>query len=107
MLDVTQQLLGVVTVFGLLGGLLWWMRSRGLAQFAGGSRAGSGRRLELAERLVLGPQHSLHLVRFDGRTLLVATAPGQCAIMWGPEGEPGRSGSAAEGRIPQSAVSPR
>jgi hypothetical protein len=31
--------------------------------------------MESMERLALGPQHALHLIRLDGRSVLVATAP--------------------------------
>jgi hypothetical protein len=33
------------------------------------------------ERLMLGPQHSLHLVRLAGRGLLVGTSPAGCAVL--------------------------
>jgi hypothetical protein len=65
-------------VFLLLGGLLWWMRRRG---FAAPVRARAGRRIEVMERLALGPQHSLHLVRWDGASLLVACSPAGCTLL--------------------------
>ena len=78
-----QQVLGVLFVLALLGGTLWWLRSRGLAQFGLKGPAGSGRQrsLKVVERLSLTPQHSLHLVEVAGRSVLIATSPGACAIL--------------------------
>jgi flagellar biogenesis protein FliO len=82
-MEGAQQILGVFFVLALLGGTLWWLRSKGLAQFNLKSRGGSGRQrtLKVTERLPLTPQHSLHLVDVGGRTVLIATSPGGCAIL--------------------------
>ena len=40
-----------------------------------------GRRLECLERLPLGPQHTLHLVRLGETALLVASSPAGCALV--------------------------
>jgi flagellar biogenesis protein FliO len=88
-MEMMQPLLAVLGVFLLLGASLWWLRHKGLAQFtAGSSRA--GRRLELLERLALTPQHSLHLVRVDGRTILIALSPSGCGLVETGLEEPGR-----------------
>jgi flagellar biogenesis protein FliO len=78
-----QQILGVLFVLALLGGTLWWLRSRGLAQFGLKGPGGSGRQrsMKVVERLALTPQHSLHLVDVAGRTVLIATSPSGCAIL--------------------------
>ena len=82
-MESAQQVLGVLFVLALLGGTLWWLRSRGMAQFGlkipGGS--GKSRSLKVIERLPLGPQHSLFLVETSGGTVLVATSPAACAIL--------------------------
>ena len=39
------------------------------------------RRMQVVERLPLTPQHSLHLVRIDGRLLVVASGPGGCSLL--------------------------
>jgi flagellar biogenesis protein FliO len=39
------------------------------------------RRMQVVERLPLTPQHSLHLVRIDGRLLVVASGPGGCSVL--------------------------
>jgi len=74
-------------VLGLLGGSLWWLRSKGLAQF---SRPVSGRRerrMQVIEKLSLSPGHSLHLIRVGDRTLLVASSPGGCALLEASAGD--------------------
>jgi flagellar biogenesis protein FliO len=44
--------------------------------------AGSNpRQLESIERLPLTPHHSLHLVRVEDRTVLVAVSPGGCSLL--------------------------
>jgi flagellar biogenesis protein FliO len=81
-MDYVRQMAAVGAVFLLLGGLLWWMRRRG---FAVPGRVGGPRRIEILERLTLGPQHSLHLVRWDGASLLVACSPAGCTVLETPE----------------------
>jgi flagellar biogenesis protein FliO len=82
-MEGTQQILGVLFVLALLGGTLWWLRSRGLAQFGLKGPGGSGRQrsMKVVERLPLTPQHSLHLVEVEGRKVVIATSPGGCAIL--------------------------
>jgi flagellar biogenesis protein FliO len=70
----------LVIVTGVLGGLaaaLWWLRRRGWAASLPKRR----RELECLERLPLGPQHSLHLVRAAGRMMLIASSPAGCALI--------------------------
>jgi flagellar biogenesis protein FliO len=79
-MDVIGQIGAVAAVMGLLGGALWWLRRRGMATLAIG-RKRARRNLELVERLPLGPQHSLHLVRLGETMLLVAASPGGCRLI--------------------------
>jgi flagellar biogenesis protein FliO len=84
-MQLTEQIGMVLLVFGLLGGLLWIARRRGLASFPLGTRRnGSGRRLEVLERVPLTAQHALHLVRVSDRTVLIATAPSSCTLLDAP-----------------------
>jgi flagellar biogenesis protein FliO len=84
-MQLTEQIGMVLLVFGLLGGLLWFFKGRGLAAFRiGAGRGGNGRRLELLERVALTPQHALHLVRVSDRTVLIATAPSSCTLLDAP-----------------------
>lgn len=81
-MELIRQVMAVSSVLLLLGASLWWLRRKGLAQY--GKRPSSGARkrtLESVERLALGPQHSLHLVRLAGRALLVGTSPTGCAVL--------------------------
>lgn len=76
-----EQAGAVFFVLALLGGTLWWLRSRGAIAGAGLVRLGGEKRLRSIERLPLTPQHSLHLVRFAGRALLVSSSPGGCTLL--------------------------
>jgi flagellar biogenesis protein FliO len=44
-------------------------------------RRGKGRSLEQVEKLSLTPHHALHLVRVEGREILVATHPQGCTLI--------------------------
>src|ERR1019366_5161189 len=78
-MELIRQVLAVSAVLSLLAASLWWLRRKGLVRHsAGGSKTHA---LQTVERLMLGPQHSLHLVRLAGRGLLVGTSPGGCAVL--------------------------
>ncbi|MDE3197506.1 MAG: FliO/MopB family protein [Acidobacteriota bacterium] len=80
-MDTLQPILAVILVLALLGGSLLLLRKRGAAAFHLPKLGGAQRRLEMIERLPLGPQHAVHLVKVDGRTLVIATAPGGCSVL--------------------------
>ena len=81
-MEAIQQALVVVFVLGLLGGTLYWLRSKGLARFAvKGMGRSNHRRMQSIERLPLTQQHSLHLVSVSGRILLIAVSPGGCSVL--------------------------
>ena len=82
-MDVIEQTMAVALVLVLLLGTLWWLRRRGWAAVALPRRA-AVRRMECLERLPLGPQHALHLVRIGGAEVVVATAPGACSLLDAP-----------------------
>jgi flagellar biogenesis protein FliO len=65
--DLIRQVMAVLLVFGLLGAAVWKLR--------GGPLPGrsTGTRLASAGRLALTPQHAIHLVKIDGREIVVAT----------------------------------
>ena len=77
-MDVMQQIVMVLAVFALLGGLLWVLKRRGSLQFPG--RRPSAR-LEVLERVPLTPNHALHLVRISGKVVLIGTAPSACTLL--------------------------
>ena len=81
-METIQQMLAMCLVLGLLGGALWWLRRKGVAQFSRpGFGKGGDRKMHLMEKLPLSPGHSLHLVRIGDRMLLVASSPGGCALL--------------------------
>jgi flagellar biogenesis protein FliO len=97
-MEVARQILSVLAVFLLLGLALWRFRRSSAAgapaagpagwfRIAGGLGAGRmisrGRErcLERVDRLALTPQHTLHLVRVQGRELVVATHPQGCLLI--------------------------
>jgi flagellar biosynthetic protein FliO len=70
----------VAVVLALLLLTLWWLRRRGIASVTLGRKT-SARRLESLERLPLGPQHALHLVRLGGSALLISSSAAGCALI--------------------------
>lgn len=73
--DLIRQMLAVLLVFGLLGATLWKLRSGGFPTRSSGARIAS------EGRLALTPQHTIHLLRIDGRELVVATHPQGCSVL--------------------------
>jgi flagellar biogenesis protein FliO len=83
-MDVLRQIFSVLLVFSLLGGVLWALRRGGRVSFQGFARKrilGNTRAMIAVERLSLTPQHTLHVVRINGRELLVATHPQGCTVV--------------------------
>ena len=79
-MEAIQQFSAIAGVLILLFATLWWLRRRGFAALKMGSRP-AGRKLECLERLALGPQQSLHLVRLGGKALLLASSPAGCSLV--------------------------
>ena len=104
-MDVIRQLLAVALVLALTGAAVWTLRRRPIGPVASHAllrlrwpRTPGAQQLERIGRLALTPQHTLHLVRIQGRELVVATHPHGCSILdvvggAGPRGVP--SGPAA------------
>lgn len=86
-MEIARQFLSVLAVFALLGVALWTLRRSGSPSFGlrrlpfGIHPPARPRSLQSVERLALTPQHSLHLVRIDGRAVVVATHPHGCALL--------------------------
>jgi len=76
-----QQITAVFLVLALLAAALWFLRSRGLAQYRGLARRKSARHLESIARLPLTPQHSVHLIRVSDHTILLAVSPSGCTLV--------------------------
>jgi len=79
-MDVIGQLTAVGAVLLLMGGTLWWLRRRGLAVF-GALQGPRQQSLQHLERMSLGPQHTLHLLRLGDTDLLVSSWPGGCTLV--------------------------
>jgi len=79
-MEAIQQITAVAGVLALLVGTLWWLRRHGFTTANLGKKAG-GRRLECVERLSLGPQQTLHLVRLGNTALLLASSPAGCSLV--------------------------
>ena len=75
--DLIRQGLAVLLVFLLLGTAVWKLRGGGplLRGNANGARMAS------LGRLALTPQHAVHLLRIDGRDLILATHPQGCSVL--------------------------
>ncbi len=71
-----QQFLAVVFVLLSLWAALWFLRRKGVAvrgtPLLGRKQAHS---IEHLDRMRLTPQHSIHLLRVEGRKILVAVHP--------------------------------
>jgi flagellar biosynthetic protein FliO len=81
-MEMTEQLLAVFVVLGLLCGSLWFLKRKGWVRTSLRRPARPGQpRLEVLDRLALTPQHSLHLVRLADRTLLVGLSPQGCNLL--------------------------
>jgi flagellar biosynthetic protein FliO len=78
-MDAIQPFAAIILVMALLGGALWALKKRGGATMF--RTVSSPRRLEVVERISLGPHHSLHLVRAGDQLLLIATAPNSCQLL--------------------------
>jgi flagellar biogenesis protein FliO len=80
---VTRQVLSVLLVFALLGLTLWKLRRGSATTFYRPWRksAKPERSIERVERIALTPQHALHLVRVEGREIVVATHPHGCTLI--------------------------
>lgn len=78
-MEVLGQAAAVIGVLVLLAAVLHWLRKGGMPVWPVTGRG--ERRMQVLERLVLSPQHCLHLVRVGERTLLVATSPAGCTVL--------------------------
>ena len=79
-MEAIQQTGAVAAVLALLLLTLWWLRRRGLTGAPLGRKT-SVRRMQSLERLPLGPQHALHLVRLGESALLISSSASGCALI--------------------------
>lgn len=84
-MEAFQQLFSVAIVLGLLLFFAGWARRRGFVRMGGIASSIRKGQLQSLDRLILSPQHSLHLVRVNQRVILVALSPGGCSVLETPE----------------------
>ncbi len=74
-MDLAFQMTAAVAVLAAMAGALWLLRRQ--------QQSGSAGRADLAVegRVSLTAQHGLHVVRFEGARLLLATHPNGCAVI--------------------------
>lgn len=89
----------VFAVLAVLAGTLWWLRRKGVPGLKRTRSRSKSRRLESIERLTLSPQHVLHLVTLDGRTILVGQSQAGLSVVESsqPEAAPLRAAVAERG----------
>ena len=81
-MEMFEQLSIVTVILGILCGSVWLLKRKGFAQTTMRRRHSDGQpRLEVVDRLMLTPHHSLHLVRLADRTLLVGLSPNGCNLL--------------------------
>jgi flagellar biogenesis protein FliO len=73
-MEFFQQGVALVVVFGLLGTALWFVKRRQNPSL----RVRGERRMQVLERVALTSQHTLCLVKVDGRLIVIGTAPSSC-----------------------------
>ena len=92
-MELSQQLLAVGLVLALLLLAAAAAQRRGWVRLNWRSDSeGSRRPLEILDRIQLTPQHQLHLLRTEGRTLLIATHPRGVEVV---SGRPDSAGAQA------------
>ena len=80
-MEMFQQLLAVALVLGALCALVWVMKRKGWARVRVRGSRDSQTQLEVIDRLVLTPNHSVHLIRLADRILLVGLSPNGCNLL--------------------------
>lgn len=80
-MDSLYSIVAVVFVLVLLAGTLAVLRRRGNAVLNFGARSGRPRKMEVTERMMVGPHHALYMVRIGERHVLLATSPSGCQFL--------------------------
>jgi flagellar biosynthetic protein FliO len=80
-MELIRQLLAVTFVLALAVAAVWWLRRANPVRFGSRGSERGRRQLEMVERLPLGPQHSLCLVRCGDKALVVGLHAGGCTLL--------------------------
>ena len=80
-MDSFNSIFAVIFVLALLGLTLAWLRKRGAAVWRNPLASGSQRQLEIVERVAVGAQQALCLVRVGGQCVLISVSPAGCRLL--------------------------
>ena len=80
-METIQPVIAALFVMGLLLAVLLALKKKGMLNFPVSQSGTAGKRIELLERVALGPQHALHLIRAGDRCVLIVTAPSSCQVL--------------------------
>lgn len=98
-MEFVTTISALAITFGLLGGFLWLLRSPAFAKVGRATQwrpHQKERQLQSVEKLVLGPDCTLHLIAFNGETLLLAISS-KAVVSIPPSTTPLRSFTTAGG----------
>jgi flagellar biogenesis protein FliO len=80
--EILRQLGAVLSVFALLGAVVWLLaRRRGAHLLGSGMLRRTGGVITVVDRVRLTPQHSVHLLRIGRRGLLVSVHATGCSLL--------------------------
>jgi len=79
--EAIQSVIAIVVVIGLLLAAVYVLRKQRMATGPLTRALRAERALEVVDRVTLGPQHAIHLVRVRNRQVLVATTPTSCQLL--------------------------
>ncbi len=106
-MDIVKQSLAITFVFALLWAALWFLRKRGNVRIGFPRAHAAHGVLESRGKLALGPQHSIHVVRFGEQDMVVAVHPAGVTLLRGPSRIPLANARGSEASIHrQEASSP-
>jgi hypothetical protein len=77
LLSAMALLIGVLA----LSGVVWHKRDVGIQVARQVWKARPPKRVSVEDRVALTPQHTLHVIRFENRTILLATAPTSLVVL--------------------------
>jgi flagellar biosynthetic protein FliO len=77
--EMYRQFFGVMVVLAILIAVIYLLKQRGIARFAG--MRGPERIVKVIERIPLTAQHAVHVVQIGQRRVLLSSSPGSCQLI--------------------------